>query len=198
MQNPWDSRYGTEEFIYGKEPNVFFREQLTGLVPGRILLPGDGEGRNGVYAASQGWDVEAFDFSQTGKQKALTLAAERGVKLEYLVQSLEEYSFPVEQFDAVGLFYFHVPPVQRALLHSGVIRSLRSGGTLILEAFHFSQLGRSSGGPPVRELLYDKEIIGRDFSDLDEQAMQELEVELEEGSFHRGPARVLRYVGKKP
>ncbi|MBX0331880.1 hypothetical protein K3G39_01370 [Pontibacter sp. HSC-14F20] len=63
MQQFWKERYRQQEMVYGSEPNVFFKEQLQGLAPGKILLPAAGEGRNAVYAASQGWDVLAFDYS---------------------------------------------------------------------------------------------------------------------------------------
>ena len=53
----WNERYAVTDYIYGKAPNEFFVEQLSTLTPGRILLPAEGEGRNAVYAAKQGWDV---------------------------------------------------------------------------------------------------------------------------------------------
>src|SRR5690554_7467062 len=74
MKNFWNERYSSIEFAYGEKPNEYFKEQLSKLEPGRILLPGDGEGRNGICAAKQGWDVEAFDISSEGKKKADQLA----------------------------------------------------------------------------------------------------------------------------
>ena len=58
----WDERFAAEEYIYGTEPNKFFREQLDKLPPGKILLLGEGEGRNAVYAAKSGWLVHAVDY----------------------------------------------------------------------------------------------------------------------------------------
>ena len=51
--------------------------QLAKLSPGTLLLPGEGEGRNAVHAASSGWSVEAVDYSSEGKRKALALALRR-------------------------------------------------------------------------------------------------------------------------
>ena len=48
------------------------RDILRQEKPGRILLAGEGEGRNAVYAASLGWEVYAFDFSMVAKKKALS------------------------------------------------------------------------------------------------------------------------------
>ena len=61
MKTFWDARYSSKEFVYGKEPNDFFASELNKLNPGKMLLPGEGEGRNAAYAASQGWSVDAFD-----------------------------------------------------------------------------------------------------------------------------------------
>jgi len=55
----WEERYSDEEYIYGKDPNVFFRTELGKLNPNSILLPADGEGRNAIFAAKTGWDVTA-------------------------------------------------------------------------------------------------------------------------------------------
>jgi hypothetical protein len=63
MLNPWDERYNLPEYIYGTEPNQFLKNFIQKNKPGKILLPGDGEGRNSVYAAQSGWKVYAFDSS---------------------------------------------------------------------------------------------------------------------------------------
>lgn len=78
----WDQRYDSEEYAYGKKANVFFASRLAHIVPGTILLPGEGEGRNAVHAATQGWKVEAFDLSPAGQRKALSLASEFGIEMK--------------------------------------------------------------------------------------------------------------------
>ena len=70
--NFWDERYSSKEYVYGVEPNQFFKQVLDKIpIPGKLLLPGEGEGRNAVYAAKMGWHVDAFDQSSEGKLKAL-------------------------------------------------------------------------------------------------------------------------------
>ncbi|MBL0016963.1 MAG: hypothetical protein IPP17_11045 [Bacteroidetes bacterium] len=73
IQEMWDARYGAPEWAYGTEPNVYFRDKLSGLIPGKILLPAEGEGRNAAFAASRGWSVEAFDLSVEGKTRPIDL-----------------------------------------------------------------------------------------------------------------------------
>lgn len=64
----WDQRYADAEYVYGTDPNEFFKLELDKLKPGRILLPAEGEGRNAAYAAGKGWDVWAFDQSEEGRK----------------------------------------------------------------------------------------------------------------------------------
>jgi len=81
MQYPadfWNERYAGDEFVYGREPNRFFEQEMKRLKPGKLLLPCEGEGRNAVWAARHGWEVSAFDQSSVGKQKAELLAREFG------------------------------------------------------------------------------------------------------------------------
>lgn len=193
----WDSRYDTDTFVYGLEPNVFFARNLGPLNPGKLLLPGEGEGRNAVYAASLGWEVDAFDQSKVGAEKAEGLARERGVDISYRVCDLQQFIFEADSYDAVGLIYFHAPPPLRKMLHQGVMGSLKPGGKVILEGFHTTQLGKKSGGPQNLELLFSKEIIEKEFGSLDIELLEVNELDLDEGQYHKGAARVIRFLGRK-
>jgi hypothetical protein len=53
----WNQRYSDEDFADSTEPNLFFKEHIERLTPGKILIPAEGEGRNAVDAARLGWDV---------------------------------------------------------------------------------------------------------------------------------------------
>lgn len=109
MENIWDIRYGKEEYFYGKEPNNYFKQEIGKLPPGKILLPGEGEGRNAVYAATLGWDVYAIDMSEAGRQKAFKLASEKGLNIRYEICNLQTYQYPVNEFDAVAIIFAHFP-----------------------------------------------------------------------------------------
>ena len=197
MNSFWDHRYDTAHFVYGKEPNVFFASRLQQYDPGKLLLPGEGEGRNAVHAAKNGWTVDAFDQSRVGSEKALSFAREQGVEINYLVAELEHYPFPHNYYDAAGLIYFHAAPSMRKRLHGKVCGALKPGGVVILEGFHTSQLGMASGGPQSPDLLFNGDLILADFSALEPLYMEELTIALDEGTFHRGEARIVRYIGKK-
>jgi len=197
MSTFWDSRYDTKDFVYGKEPNDFFASQLEVIRPGSILLPGEGEGRNAVHAASKGWLVDAFDQSPVAAEKALAYAAEKEVRLDYCISGIEDFLFQPDYYDAVGLIFFHVPPTNRMLLHQQLAKTLKPGGVLIFEGFHTSQLGNATGGPASRDLLFDEETIRFDFPGLEVRQLEQLSVDLKEGIFHRGDAEIIRFVGRK-
>jgi len=197
MKQLWENRYGSEEYAYGKEPNVFFSSQLELTVPGQLLLPGEGEGRNAVYAASLGWSVEAFDLSSAGQNKALALASERGVEINYRVCPMEDFFFMENQYDAVGLIYFHADRAGREYLHRKVYEALKPGGSLFLEAFHKEQLNNNTGGPKSLDMLYDEDILKDDFALLETRLLEKQQIILNEGLFHQGEASVIRFHGVK-
>ncbi|MEM9143861.1 MAG: class I SAM-dependent methyltransferase [Bacteroidota bacterium] len=199
----WNERYGQEGFAYGKGPNVFFKEWITQLEPGKILLPADGEGRNGVFAAQIGWETTATDLSPEGKEKALQLANELGTSLTYLVGDLEHMSFPKEHFDAIVLIYAHFLPEKKSLLHRKLDTFLRPGGTLILEAFGknhlpYKKANPAVGGPGDLEMLYSVAELKEDFPGYKVRMLMETEVSLSEGAYHKGKGSVVRFVGAKP
>lgn len=198
MQNQWDERYARQEYIYGTEPNNFLKEQLTLLKPGRILFPAEGEGRNAVFAASLGWQTEAFDQSTEGQKKALQLADLKSVTIIYSVQSLEAWNPEPDQYDCIALIFLHLHEDLRQQVHQNVIKALKPGGTLILEAFTINQLPRTSGGPKTAELLFTKEQISNDFKDLAILKFDETESFLDEGPLHQGHAAVIQLKAYKP
>ncbi len=198
MNQFWDDRYSTSRFIYGKEPNLFFSTELGKREPGRILLPGEGEGRNAVYAALSGWEVDAFDQSRVGHDKALAFASTSGVVINYAISLLEEFPFQANIYNVVGLTFFHAHHPARTYLHKQVCRALKPGGTVILEAFHKEQLGKNTGGPGSLELLFDEEMILSDFAGLESVLLEKQIITLNEGPFHQGEASVIRFTGIKP
>jgi SAM-dependent methyltransferase len=193
----WNERYADSDYVYGTEPNEYLRERLAKLSPGKILFPCEGEGRNSVYAAGQGWDSVGFDSSSEGQKKALRLATERKVSLRYEIYSVLDYPYPEAEFDAVGIFYAHMPSSVRKTFYHNLIQSLKPGGAIILEVFDKDQLGRPSGGPQDIDMLCTPEILAEDFKETKILELKKEIISLEEGKFHRGEAVVLRLFARK-
>ena len=197
MKEFWEERYNEEEYSYGLSPNLFFKEQLDQLKPGKLLLPFEGEGRNAVYAASQGWDVVAFDFSPAGKKKAMELAKQQNVTIDYIVSSWESFDFQPETYDVVALIYAHLPSPIRTEFHHKAAQSLKKEGRLILEAFNKNQLGKTSGGPNNLDALFSMEDLRNDFHEVQLAYLNEQQTVLTEGKYHVGLAEVIRLVAVK-
>ena len=159
MNSFWNERYSAKEYIYGEDSNIFFAEQLSLLKPGSIILPCEGEGRNAVFAASNGWKVNAFDSSEAGKIKALQLADKKGVSIKYVVDDAMAITYPESSADVVAFIYAHLPPATRKLIHKKAITWLKPGGKIILEAFNPNQLQNISGGPKDVSMLYTESVI---------------------------------------
>lgn len=197
MKTFWDERYAGQQYVYGKEPNVFFRQELDKLSPSRLLLPAEGEGRNAVYAAGHGWEVDAFDYSGSALKKASQLAQEKKVTINYMLSDLQSFKWPENTYNAIGLFFVHLQPADRIFLHEQAMKALQAGGVLILEGFAKEQLPLSSGGPKNLEMLFSKTMLAKDFSDFSLQLLERESVILNEGAYHRGHAEVIRMIVKK-
>ena len=197
MNSFWNERYGQRDFVYGETPNVFFAETLGTLKQGTIILPCDGEGRNAVHAARQGWEVNAFDLSEAGKAKANLLALKYGVVINYQLKDAATAIYLSASVDLVVLIYAHLPPLVRKKLHRNVIKWLKPGGKIILEAFCPDQLKNQSGGPKDIEMLYTKEMLEDDFHGMSIEVLAYQHIQLNEGKFHEGPADVIRMIATK-
>jgi SAM-dependent methyltransferase len=182
--------------VYGIAPNPFFKKFIDKHKPGSILLPAEGEGRNAIYAASKGWQVDAFDFSVAAKTKALDLAKSKGLSIHYEVKDIT--GFRAEKlYDAVGLFYVHLPPETRTSFHKEMVNSLKPGGYLVMEAFCKDQVNYNSGGPKDPALLYDTPGICADFRQLHMLNCGYKETMLNEGPFHNGKASIIQLLGQR-
>ncbi len=197
--NFWDQRFAEPGFKYGTEPNAFVQQQAAHLKPGsRLLLPGDGEGRNGVWLAQQGHHVTSVDLSVVGLKKATDLAKQRGVRLITEQVDLAHWSPEPESFDAVILVFTHLPASIRREAHRRLAKGLRVGGRLMIEAFHPDQMRHQSGGPKDVTLLYRGEQLSEDFDGLlIAEHVWHGETFLSEGPGHQGLASVVRWMGHK-
>lgn len=192
----WNTRYVENETVYGTKPNDFFKQFIDTHKPGSILLPAEGEGRNAVYAAKKGWQVDAFDFSEAAQAKAIKFAVANNVHINYWIQDLADFKSK-KTYDAVGLIYVHLPENLRRGFHEEAFRSLKPGGYMVLEAFSKDQLQYESGGPRNSALLYSAPMICGDFPFLHLLSCGQKEIDLNEGEFHKGKADVLRMIGQK-
>lgn len=196
----WDERYSAEEYAYGKQPNDFLAEQvaqLSTLNGGRVLCLAEGEGRNAVFLAEQGFDVVAVDASAVGMQKAQRLADEKGVQITTIVSDLAAFEIPENSYDAVVSIFCHVPVSLRQSLHRAVVKGLRPGGKLLLEAYTPEQLNFKTGGPPLAELTMQLEDLRHELDGLEFEIAREIERDVVEGLYHTGRGAVVQLLASR-
>jgi SAM-dependent methyltransferase len=197
----WDRSYGVPEYIFGTEPNEFLASQAKNFAAGgRILVPGDGEGRNGVWLSGQGFDVVTVEASAVGVGKARALAASRRAQPTILQCNLEEWDWPTAAFDGVASIFVHFMPHVRQRLHRRMLAALKPGGLLVLAAFAVKHVERRAaggrGGPPP-EMLYTEALLRDDFAGATFELIEEADIALDEGSRHKGRASVVRLVVRR-
>ena len=196
--NRWDERYSAQDYVFGTAPNEFLVEVTPQLPTGRILTLAEGEGRNAVYLAQQGYAVTGVDGSRVGLAKAEKLAAEREVEIETRVADLAELPIEEAAWDGVVSIFCHIPPDIRRSLHKRVVAGLKPGGVFVLEAYTPRQLAYGTGGPPDVRLLVDLATLKTELAGLRFEHALELERTVSEGRLHTGLASVVQIVAVKP
>jgi len=197
----WDQRYSEPGYAYGKDPNDFLKAEYDRIpTGGRVLCLAEGEGRNAVFLAMQGYTVTAVDQSAVGLQKAKNLAAENNVEIKTVVADLADYDLGSQVWDGIVSISAHVPPLLRKQLHAKVINSLKVDGVFILEAFSERHLEMNGiGGPPAsqKELYMSLDKLKVELKGLDFVIGAEVEKTLSAGAYHQGEAAVVQIVAHK-
>jgi len=195
----WNRRYAGEAFLFGTEPNAWLREHASAIAAGgRVLCVADGEGRNSVWLARQGFRVEAFDIASTAVAKAHGLAAREGVTVRYTVADCDSHAWEDGAYDGVvAIFVQFADPSLRERLFERMVRSLRPGGVLLLQGYTPQQLAYRTGGPPQREHLYTRAMLEEAFAGLERLALREYEAEIHEGSGHQGRSALIGLVARR-
>ncbi len=198
----WDAMYDVDHDRYGDAPNAWLTETAPRLWsrPSRLLVIGDGEGRNGVWLAERGHEVVTCDLSVIGVRKALARAARRGVSVDARHGAFPNVVPETCAFDGVVLCFVHVPSHARPALHRAALAALRPGGTLWLEAFRPEQLGRTSGGPGSSDLMFPTSEVRDELAAAGATVryLDAPEVTLDEGPGHHGLAAVVRVIADRP
>ncbi len=163
----WNERYAKESFLFGKEPVLVLRNNLEVLKKGKALDVAMGEGRNAVYLAQQGFQVDGVDCSSAAVEKAKKLAAEKKVSLEAKAQNLDFFLMPLMKYDTIVMSYFR--PVKR--FFSELRRGLVLGGTVAIEGFlveHYKKHGQNNPMIDYEDCFHPNEVLHalKDFSIL--------------------------------
>ncbi|MFD2910223.1 class I SAM-dependent methyltransferase [Flavobacterium ardleyense] len=197
MKDFWNTRYAETDFAYGKNPNQFLVSHLDKIPKGKILFVAEGEGRNAVFAAQNGFEVHAFDYSEAAKVKADALAKEKEVTVSFSVFDVLENPYEKESFDAIIFIFAHFPISIRKEAHNKLLHLLKPNGVILFEAFAKDQLKFNSGGPKEEAMLFSEIEIKDEFQYVTFEFIDTKIVNLDEGPYHQGDASIIRFIGKK-
>ena len=197
----WNERYNEAEYVFGTEPNDFLRQVFDNIpAGGKVLCLAEGEGRNAVFLAEQGYKVTAMDLSEVGLNKALKLASDKGVDIKIEVADLADYQFGEAQWDGIVSIWAHLPESVRQYVHTQITPALKPAGVFILEAYTEQQLTMEAvGGPPAtqKERFESLAILRTELADLEEVIGTEKLRMISEGKRHQGLSAVVQYLGQK-
>ena len=141
-QKRWDKRFRGKEFAFGKESNPLLRRHIRLLPKGKALDIAAGEGRNAVFLAQHGFDVDVVDISEMGLKKARKFAQEMGVKIHTVLSDLDTYQIEKERYDLIADFYF----LRRSLIPK-IKKGLKKGGRVIFETYILEHRNLATSGP---------------------------------------------------
>jgi len=160
-QKRWDKRFGRKEFALGKAPNPFLKKHIHLLPKGKALDMATGEGRNAVFLAQNGFEVDAVDISEKGLKKARKLARQKGVKVNALLVDLDHYQIEKDRYDLIANFYF----LKRRLIPK-VRKGLKKGGRVIFETYLLEHRKLAIGGPKQAKYFLKPNELLRLFKDF--------------------------------
>ncbi|ELZ41365.1 class I SAM-dependent methyltransferase [Halorubrum tebenquichense] len=137
----WDERFASGEYPRAPEPSPVLRAYEPSLPDGRALDVAAGTGRNAVFLADRGYEVDALDASVEGLEIVRGRAAERGIagRIETIQADATTYAFPAETYDVITMSYFHT--LDR---FADLIESLAPDGVLFVEG-HLRSAEPASG-----------------------------------------------------
>ena len=126
----WDKMYGTNDYYMGENPIDFLKEHVSLLPKGKVLDIAMGEGRNGVYLATKGFNVVGVDISEVGLKKAHELAKRNKVKILTKAVDLKTHKLKDNEYDVIILSYY----LQRDLFPQ-IKNALKKGGMAVIETY---------------------------------------------------------------
>ena len=190
MKQFWNDRYTKSEFAYGKEPNQFLKEHIHLFPKGKVLFVAEGEGRNAVFAAKNGLQVYAFDYSDSGQKKAMVLASENNVIINYEVSDVLQLSYEKNSFDAIVFIFAHFPSDIRKKAHEELLSLVKPNGKIVFEEFSKEQLKYTSGGPKESAMLFSEDEVRKEFVNVTFDFLKTQLVMLNEGPYHQGEGKL--------
>jgi SAM-dependent methyltransferase len=139
----WDRFYADRNrpipFFVSKPDESLVDHVRSGRIPaGRALDIGCGPGRNSLFLAANGFEVDAVDLSPTAIAWAVERAEEAGCDIRFRCGDAFTEGEPTRAYDLIcdsGMFH-HLPPHRRISYLALIDRALAPGGHLAMACFN--------------------------------------------------------------
>ena len=156
----WDARYSAGEYAGRTHPTVLLEQWLPALSTGRALDVACGAGRNAVFLANQGYQVDAVDVSAVGLERAAQTAAAENAQVNWINLDLQNDELPAGPYDLIV--------VSRFLLHTlvpQILDRVATGGAIVYEQ-HVRSNETDIGGPRSNRFRLREQELLRLFGEL--------------------------------
>lgn len=157
----WDQKYSTPDYIYTKVANRFVIEYCQNLEGQTAIDLAGGEGRNSIWLAQQGYQVENIDFSQVALDKYLAFAKEEGLQDLCLASCQDATNFQAQlaPVDLGVIAYLQIPQEQLRKAITCLAKQIKTGGHLFGVWHSRDNLEGGFGGPKDPDVLPNVEIM---------------------------------------
>jgi SAM-dependent methyltransferase len=181
----WEARYADAARADPHPPSSWLVQQLQAFVPGAALDLACGDGRNALWLAQRGWQVDAIDIALAGLARLRASAEASGLRIHTVQADLGTYPLPTDRYAAV----VNIRYLQRELFPA-IRRAVMPGGVVVFETFLREQARH--GHPRNPAFLLEAGELAREFAGFEILA-------LEEGLFADGsaPAYLARLLARR-
>lgn len=97
----WEKAYRSVESLWGLKPDHILIEYASLVPKGKVLDLGIGEGRNSLFFAKMGYEVEGVDISQTAIERCIERAKNMNLKVKAEVRDLKEVDIPQGRYSLI-------------------------------------------------------------------------------------------------
>jgi SAM-dependent methyltransferase len=155
----WDTRYKSADNIWSLTPNEFVAQYLEHLPTGSMIDLAGGEGRNALWFASRGWQVENVEFSKV----ALSKYCDRAIEMDLLdrckathADVTEDISYALQNVDLGVIAYLHINSTGLGKAIQSLVSNIKPGGTFFGIWHARENLVDGYGGPQDPEVIPTK------------------------------------------
>ena len=197
QQEFWNEKFSRDGYLYGTNPNEFIKSSYDNFKKSqKVLCLGEGEGRNAIFLAKKGYEVEAIDASDVGLNKLLEQSKLENIEIKTTCMDINMW-LPDKKYGAILFTFMHLRIEELKCLLEKVEEALKEKGFLVVEVFSKNQIEKNSGGPKDLDLLYSVDDFKDNIKNLKIHKLEEINVFLDEGKGHQGEASVIRLIAQK-